>query len=109
MPAGTGGVDGYSGGLSRGGEPGGGGVREAGEGGGFHAGDCVFRDVRSRNGAGRRRGGGAMMGGLPESVRHEARKAVEAARRGLSVAGVDRNRARSETRTVGVGDRKSVV
>src|ERR1035438_5465726 len=100
MPAGTGGVDGYSGGLSRGGEPGSGGGREAGEGGGFHAGDCVFRDVRRRNGAGPGSGGVAMTGGLPEPARLQAREAVEVARRGLSVAGVDRNRARSETRTV---------
>jgi DNA-binding NtrC family response regulator len=41
-----------------------------------------------------------MTGGLPEPARLQAREAVEVARRGLSVAGVDRNRARSETRTV---------
>ena len=41
-----------------------------------------------------------MTGGLPVPARLEARDAVEVARRGLSVAGVDRNRARSETRTV---------
>ena len=41
-----------------------------------------------------------MTGGLPELAWREAREAAEAARRGLGVPGVDRNRARSETRTV---------
>src|ERR1039458_6286607 len=41
-----------------------------------------------------------MTGGLPELAWREAREAADAARRGLGVPGVDRNRARSETRTV---------